>query len=291
MPHTTKQVQRVLLLILVANLLVALTKIVIGHYIQSASMTADGYHSLTDGASNVVGLIGIALAAKPVDLDHPYGHKKFEFLSGLFIGGMLLVLTINIVIQAIGKILEPVVPQFGFDAIAALVATLIINCMVSVYEYRQGKRLNSYILIADSLHTRSDIYVSLGVLLTLLGIKWGAPAWIDPLASLVVAGFIAHAAIEIIKSTSDILVDRAAVDLALIEQITLSFPQVKDVHEIRSRGSDCSIYVDMHIEIDPLMSIEEAHELVHRIEEKLQAEINPTIQTLIHTEPYTQPAE
>ena len=283
---SAKQVKKVLWLILAANLLVAVTKILIGHSIQSTSMTADGYHSLTDGVSNVVGLIGIAFAAKPVDSDHPYGHKKFEFLTGLFIGGMLLVITTNIILEAIAKILEPVTPQFGADTIAALVATLVINVIVSVYEYRQGQRLNSYILIADSLHTRSDIYVSLGVLLTLLGIKLGAPPLIDPIASIIVAGFIAHAALEIIKSTSDILVDRAAVDLVLIESVTMTFSQVKDVHGIRSRGSESALFIDMHIEIDPLMSIEEAHELVHQIEEKLKEEINPTIQALIHTEPY-----
>ncbi|MDF2500891.1 MAG: putative Co/Zn/Cd cation transporter [Anaerosporomusa subterranea] len=283
---SAKQVKKVLWLILAANLLVAVTKILIGHSIQSTSMTADGYHSLTDGVSNVVGLIGIAFAAKPVDSDHPYGHKKFEFLTGLFIGGMLLVITTNIILEAIAKILEPVTPQFGADTIAALVATLVINVIVSVYEYRQGQRLNSYILIADSLHTRSDIYVSLGVLLTLLGIKLGAPPLIDPIASIIVAGFIAHAALEIIKSTSDILVDRAAVDLVLIESVTMTFSQVKDVHGIRSRGSESALFIDMHIVIDPLMSIEEAHELVHQIEEKLKEEINPTIQALIHTEPY-----
>jgi cation diffusion facilitator family transporter len=279
-------VKKVLWLILAANFLVALTKVVIGNSIQSASMTADGYHSLTDGISNVVGLIGIAFAAKPVDSDHPYGHKKFEFLTGLFIGGMLLVITVNIILEAIARILEPVTPLFGSSTIAALVATLAINIIVSVYEYKQGQRLNSYILIADSLHTRSDIYVTLGVLLTLLGIKLGAPPLIDPLASIIVAGFIAHAALEIIKSTSDILVDRAAVDLVLIENITLTFPQVKNVHGIRSRGCENALFVDMHIEINPQMSIEEAHELVHQIEAKLKAEINPTIQALIHTEPY-----
>lgn len=286
---STKQVKKVLWLIFIANLLVAVTKIFIGNSIQSASMTADGYHSLTDGVSNVVGLIGIAFAAKPVDLDHPYGHKKFEFLTGLFIGGMLLVITANIALEAIEKIITPVTPQFGADAIAALVVTLAINIVVSVYEYRQGQRLNSYILIADSLHTRSDIYVSLGVLLTLLGIKLGAPPLIDPLASIIVAGFIAHAAFEIIKSTSDILVDKAAVDLTLIESVTMIFPQVKNVHDIRSRGCENALFIDMHIEIDPQMSIDEAHDLVHQIEERLRQEINPTIQALIHTEPYKPP--
>ena len=283
---SSHQVKTVLWLILAANCLVALTKIGIGVSIQSSSMTADGYHSLTDGISNVVGLIGISLAAKPVDSDHPYGHKKFEFLTGLFIGGMLLVITVNILKEAIAKILEPAVPQFGGETLAALVATLVVNILVSVYENRQGHKLGSYILIADSLHTRSDIYVTLGVLLTLIGIKLGAPPFLDPLASIIVAGFIAHAAVNIIKSTSAILVDQAAVDLALIENVTMTFPQVKNVHDIRSRGSECALFIDMHIiVIDPEMSIAAAHELVHAIEAKLKAEINPSLQVLIHIEP------
>jgi divalent metal cation (Fe/Co/Zn/Cd) transporter len=84
-----KKVKQVLWIILFVNFGVALLKIIIGNSIKSASMTADGFHSISDGTSNIVGLIGIGLASKPVDKDHPYGHNKFEVLSGLFIGGML----------------------------------------------------------------------------------------------------------------------------------------------------------------------------------------------------------
>ena len=218
-----KQVKKVLWSILLANIAVAIVKIVIGNMIQSASMAADGFHSLTDGISNVVGLIGITLASKPVDQDHPYGHKKYECISGLFIGGMLLVIAAQITFEAITRILEPVIPQFGIEALAALIVTIIINIVVCVYEYRQGKRLNSYILISDSLHTKSDIYVSLGVLSTLVLLKLGAPPIIDPITSIIVAGFIVNAAIEIIKSTSDILVDKIAVDVDLVKSINKVF--------------------------------------------------------------------
>jgi cation diffusion facilitator family transporter len=283
--QTAKQVKKVLWLILFANLSVALVKIIIGSMTQSASMTADGFHSLTDGVSNVVGLIGIGLASKPVDQDHPYGHKKYECITSLFIGGMLLVIAAQIIIEAIARFLEPVVPQFGMETLAALVATIIINIVVCVYEFKQGKRLNSYILISDSLHTKSDIYVSLGVLSTLVLLKLGAPPIIDPITSILVAGFIANAAINIIKSTSDILVDKIAVDEALIRTIAISFEQVIDVHEIRSRGSDGNLFIDMHIVIDAAMSIEAAHELVHAIEEKLKGEIGSHLEVMIHTEP------
>jgi cation diffusion facilitator family transporter len=248
-------------------------------------MTADGFHSLTDGVSNVVGLIGIRLASKPVDQDHPYGHKKYECITSLFIGGMLFVIAAQIMIEAISRFLEPVVPQFGLETLAALVATIIINIVVCVYEFKQGKRLNSYILISDSLHTKSDIYVSLGVLSTLVFLKLGAPPIIDSITSILVAGFIANAAINIIKSTSDILVDKIAVDVDLVKTIAISFEQVIDVHEIRSRGSDGNLFIDMHIVIDAAMSIEAAHELVHAIEEKLKGEIGSHLEVMIHTEP------
>ena len=197
-----------------------------------------------------------------------------------------MLIAVQIVTEAIEKIRHPVIPDFGAETVAVLIITLLINIVICRYEYRQGQKLNSVILMSDSLHTKSDIYVSLGVLFTLIGIKLGAPAIIDPIASLVVGGFIVHAAKEIIKSTSDVLVDKAAIDLELIQAVTTSFPEVKDVHDIRSRGSEFAPFVDMHIEIDPTMSIEASHDLVHAIEAKLKQEINPHLQVLIHTEPY-----
>ena len=283
--QSAQQVKKILWQILLANLLVAIAKIIIGTAIQSASMTADGYHSLTDGASNVVGLIGISLAAKPVDAAHPYGHGKYEFLTSLFIGIMLLIIAGKIGFEAFQRISDPVLPQFGAEALITLVVTLLINVIVSEYENRQGKRLNSYILISDSLHTRSDIYVSFGVLLTLIGIKFGAPPIIDPLASIIVGIFIVRAGIEIIKSTSEVLVDAAAADHEAIKAITLRFDHVIDVHDIRSRGNATSMFVDMHITVDPAMSIEESHKLVHDIEDQLRLEINPQMEVIIHTEP------
>jgi cation diffusion facilitator family transporter len=98
-----KKVRQVLWLILFANLAVAVLKIVVGTFVHSASMTADGFHSLTDGSSNIVGIIGIRLASKPVDEDHPYGHRKFETLAGLFIAGMLFFIGGKIIVEAINR--------------------------------------------------------------------------------------------------------------------------------------------------------------------------------------------
>ncbi|HBH3014975.1 TPA: cation diffusion facilitator family transporter, partial [Clostridioides difficile] len=122
-----KKVKQVLWIILFANFAVALLKIIIGNQIKSYSMTADGFHSLSDGASNIVGLIGIFFASKPKDKNHPYGHKKFEIITSLFISGMLFVIAIKIILSAVLRITNPVVPAITIESLIALIITLFIN--------------------------------------------------------------------------------------------------------------------------------------------------------------------
>lgn len=285
------KIKQVLWIILFANLAVAVLKIVMGSIIDSSSMTADGYHSLTDGVSNVVGLIGIGLASKPVDEEHPYGHKKFETLAGLIIAGILLIIGINIVYNAVIRFINPVQLNITWDSLISLIVTLGINIFVCTYEYNQGKKLKSSILMSDSLHTRSDIYVSLGVLITLIGVRLGLPPIIDPIASLVVSGFILHAAYEIFKSASQVLVDGAAVDISRVRNVTLEFDQVKGVHKIRSRGCGNDIYIDMHLLTEPDMSVAQSHELIHDIEKRMKGEIDENIQIIAHIEPFYEGAK
>lgn len=281
-----KKVRKVLWLILLANVGVAAVKIIAGQMIQSASLTADGFHSLTDGVSNVVGLIGIWFAAQPVDENHPYGHRKYEFVTGLFIGFMLLLIAIFVVQEATGKFLQPVAPNITPESLAALVITLVVNVAVCLYEYQQGKKLCSPVLISDSLHTRSDVYVSISVLATLIGIRLGMPPFIDPLASLVVAVFIIRAAVEIIRSTSSVLVDSATVDTERIREIVMGFAAVCDVHDIRSRGSEQELYIDMHVLIDPTMELEASHQLSHELTDKIREELHDGVRVMIHMEPF-----
>ena len=249
-------------------------------------MTADGFHSLTDGTSNVIGIIGIGFALKPKDEDHPYGHKKFETLAGLGIAMMLFFVSINIIKEAFSKFLHPNVPNVTVESIIALVITLIINIFVSTYENRKGKALNSDILIADSMHTRSDIFVSIGVLATLIGLKVGLPAILDPIVSLVVALLIIKAGYEIFKDTSSILVDKYVIDNDAIQKIITSFSEVKNIHRIRSRGREDDMFLDLHVMVDESTTVKDAHELVHKIEEKIKKEISENAEVIIHIEPY-----
>lgn len=285
MPNFQK-VKRVLWIILFLNLGVAVMKIMAGSLIKSMSMTADGFHSLTDGTSNIVGLIGVHFAAQPEDDDHPYGHKKFETIAGLFIAGMLFFISMNVIVGALSRLIQPIEPTVSLESLLVLLITLVINIFVSRYEKQQGEKYHSDILLADAMHTRSDIFISLGVLVTLIGVKLGLPAIIDSIASLVVSVFILRAAYQIFQDTTGILTDKAVIDETKLKEIALRFPQVKDVHKIRSRGRLDDIHIDLHVMIKPEMSIEEAHQLAHDLEAEAKKELYPSIQMIVHLEPY-----
>ena len=281
-----KKVKNILLFILVANLAVTVMKIVVGSLTNSSSVLADGFHSLSDSASNIVGIVGISIAARPKDKTHPYGHTKFEMLSSLFIGMMMVFIALKIVAEAILQIKNPESLNMTTISFVILIITLIINIIVTKYEYSVGKKVNSYILVSDSLHTKSDVYVSLGVLITLICIKLGFPVIIDKLVSFVVGIFILHGAYEIFKSTISILVDSAVIDDNIIREIVVEFSEIKYIKNIRSRGCENDIYIDMDIMVEPDMTVEKSHELTHNIENTMREKLNKNIQVATHIEPF-----
>lgn len=281
-----KSINKILLIVLGLNLLVSVVKIYAGYIVKSNSLSADGFHSLSDAGSNVVGLIGIKLASKPEDRDHPYGHKKFETFAGVLIAMMLIVLSYNTIKGGIGGILDPVIPLVSPASIIALVLTLFINILVSTIEYKKGKKLNSDILVSDSIHTRSDIFISSGVLVTLVLIKLGVHPVIDSIISIVVALFILYAAYEILSGSAGVLLDKAVLDESKIRSTVMEFKEVKGCHKIRSRGRKDQVYIDLHILVDPEMSTQESHELEHRIESRIKNDFNRQAQVTAHVEPF-----
>src|SRR3989338_9027191 len=146
-----QQIRRILVWVLILNWAVALAKILYGLFSRCASMTADGFHSLSDGASNIIGLVGIEFACQPKDKDHPYGHKKYETLFSLGIAALLFLLAFYLFKEGLQRIYQPVIPQIGLKSFLVMLVTLAINIAVMRYEYRKGKDLQSDILVSDSL--------------------------------------------------------------------------------------------------------------------------------------------
>ena len=282
-----KKIQYILFVILILNIIVAVSKIVMGNISKSSAMSADGFASLADGLSNVIAIVGVYLASKPEDEDHQYGHGKIEIITGLIIGLFLLYAGFNVVMEAIGKIKNPVDINISPLSLLVMLFTLVINIIVAYYEYKKGNELNSPILIADSLHTKSDIFVTVGVIIALILIRLGMPYILDPVASFVVSLMIFYAAYNVFKENINILIDVKIVDDKEVKNLVMTeYPCVKEMHKIRSRGTKNNIFMDMHIQVDPKMTVEESHRLMHNIERTIQKNIEENAHVIIHIEPY-----
>jgi cation diffusion facilitator family transporter len=277
-------VRRVLWITLALNVLVCGGKIAVGKLSGSLSMVADGYHSLLDGSNNVIGLIVAAFAYAPPDRGHPYGHRKFETSATLFIGLALLALAYRILEGAFSQVSSARLPAIGVLNWAVMGVTLAVNLFVSWYEARQGRRLGSEYLIADAAHTRSDVYVSLGVIASFAGARAGV-AWIDPLIAVAIGSFIAVLAVGILVGSFHVLTDRASMRPELIESVVLAVPGVVDCRDVRTRGGADSVYVDLVVHVDGGMSLTHAHEVADRIEQALREAHPRIVDVVVHLEP------
>lgn len=280
-----RKIRQILLIILLLNFGVAAPKILYGWLIHSTSMTADGFHSFSDGTSNIVGLIGIWIASRPIDKSHPYGHKKYETLTSIGISILLFLVCFNVVREGIVRFFYPVVPKVSVTSFIVMGITLGINSVVMVFEKRRGIALKSDILISDALHTRSDILTSLSVIITLISIQLGFPI-LDPIVSLIIAGFIAYAGLNILKEGSRVLSDGVAIPIEEIKRVVLAMRGIQECHHIRSRGRPDDIHVDLHVLVDPEMHLHRAHHLSQAVENKIKREFPGVTDVVIHLEPF-----
>ncbi len=278
-------IRRILIWVLILNWTVALAKILYGLFSRCASMTADGFHSLSDGTSNIIGLIGIRLAYQPKDQDHPYGHKKYETFFSLGIALLLFIICFNILKGGLNRLYNPVTPQIDIKSFTVMIVTLCINFLVMNYEYKKGRLLQSDILVSDSMHTKADIFTSLSVIIALIVIKLGYPI-IDPIVTIIIALFIARAGFAIARQSSRILCDTAVIleDKKIVD-IVLSIKGVKTCHKIRSRGRPDDIHVDLHVQVNPDMHVDRAHKISYDIEEEIKKNIPEVTDVVVHIEP------
>lgn len=280
-------VRRVLVLTLVLNLVVVAGKLVAGVLAGSLSVISDAIHSMTDSLNNVIGLVVTKYSAAEPDESHPYGHAKFETLAAFVIAGLLFVTCYQIGVSAVSRLFskDSTPPEITALTIGVMVVTIVINIIVTVYEHREGKRLNSQFLIADAIHTRSDVLVSLSVLAGLVLVKMGF-VWLDPVVSLGVAAFIAWNGYQIFIATVPVLVDAAPVPIVRIAKIAESVAGVHSVHDVRARSHGGEMFVEMHLHI--AAKLEKDHILSHAITEAVETKLTQEfgkVTATIHVEP------
>ncbi len=268
MTRDIRSIRSVLIKTMLLNFIATAVKLGVGLWTGALSLTADGLDSFFDGLSNVIGLVGLQLSARPPDEDHPYGHRKFETLAALVIAFLLFFTCWQLLVSAVERLQARTVPQVTLWSFAALVFSLMVQGGTAIYELRRGRALGSEVLVADALHTRASMLVSLsvvaGLILTGLGL-----AWADPVVAILVAVAIARVGIDILRENLPVLMDEATVDSERIASVVRQVPGVTSFHRIRSRGTPDAAAVDLHLRVDPRKSVQEANAVADEVRRRL----------------------
>jgi cation diffusion facilitator family transporter len=282
--HRQDRIARVLWVILGLNLVVAVAKLAYGLRSGAIAISADGLHSLLDASSNVMGLVGIMVARRPPDENHPYGHRKYETFAALGVAAMLFFGCGEIARAAVERLRLPRVPEVTATGFIILGATLAINLFVVWIERRQGRRLQSELLLADAAHTQSDVFASLVVAVSFVGAKFHL-WWADPVATAFIVALILRSGIGILLSTLSTLSDERRIEPERVEAVAMEEPGVLEAHNVRSRGPSDDIHLDLHILVAPETSLAEAHQIGHRVERRLRERWVGLTDVVVHVEP------
>lgn len=284
-------VRQVLIITLVLNLGVMAIKAVVGWQTGSFSLIADALHSVTDSANNVLGLIASRFSSPEPDRDHPYGHQKFEAVGALGIAAFLGIACFEILQGAIEQIIgggHKV--EIAASELWLLLIVLGINIFVAFYERRVGQEVGSPILLADAKHTMSDVWVTIAVLLGLIGVWQGRILnlpqleWLDLILAFPVALLVFWSGWSVLRENLPWLVDEMAIAPEAIQAIALAVPGVVNCHDIASRGLlGRQVFVEMHLIVDAA-DVETSHQITEEVEARLAARFSP-IRVLIHVEP------
>ncbi len=293
MENREKAIRKVTLAGSAVNVLLTVFKFVAGILGRSAAMTADAVHSLSDLLTDAVVLVFIHISSKPADRKHEYGHGKFETLATSFIGLALMVVAGGIAYNACLALWAWLhgtdLPAPGMLALWAALVSILLKELTYRYTASKGRKLNSPALEANAWHHRSDALSSLGTLVgiggaILLGRRWTV---LDPLASLVVAFFIIRVAWKLLRQSLGELTEAALPENVQkdIQQIVASFPDVSDLHNLRTRRIGNHYAMEFHIRMDGNVTLIEAHSRAHYIEKALREHFGPDTLVTVHVEP------
>src|SRR5262249_27671947 len=174
--------------------------------------------------------------------------------------------------------------EISVASFAVMLATVAVNLLVIAYESREARRLASEVLLADAMQTRGDVWTSVTVIAALVGARQGLTI-LDPLAAVVVAGFIGYAGYQVARATTRILSDRIVISESDLERVVMSVTGVLGCHRIRSRGSADHVFLDLHVWLPPEMPLTKAHQLSHVVKDRLMARYPQIVDAVIHIEP------
>ena len=284
----THEVRRVTIWGLILNIVLTVLKIIIGYIGGSSSVVADGVHSLSDCSTDVAVIVGVKYWDKAPDDDHPYGHRRIEAMTSVFIGIVVALVGILLIYNAILKLHSQqfLVPEWS----AFIIAIISIVSKELLYQWtkKKSEELKSNALKANAWHHRSDAISSIPVAIAIGFTKYD-PSWkmLDPIASIAVSAFILSAAYTIVWPSLCELSDSGASESKLkdIEKLVSSVDGIQSIHALRTRYQGNGLYVDLHIQVDPDITVKEGHDIAAKAKYIL-LEQGPDIKdVLVHVEP------
>ncbi|MFO7975201.1 MAG: cation diffusion facilitator family transporter [Candidatus Hydrogenedentota bacterium] len=287
-----REIRKVTIWGLTGNVALAILKFVFGLMASSQALVADAAHSLSDMTTDLAVLIGLRYWTAPADRDHPHGHGRIEMLVSAFIGFVLGGVALGLIYRAILTLHAGSVTRPGWPAL--VVAVLSIATKETLYRItmRVGARVRSSAVLANAWHHRSDALSSLPVGVAVLGSQLH-PDWVllDPVAAVVVSVLLLHAAWKItwpaLRQLTD--VGAGAEETAALRATIERTAGVKSLHQLRTRHIGSGLQLDVHVLVDPALSVRQGHAIAGNVKKRLLDENDDVVDVLVHVEPFEAP--
>lgn len=289
MQERTRAVQRAALLSLVGNSVLAVTKILVGFFSHSLAVLGDGIDSSTDVLISVVALFASSLMAKPGDKKHPYGHSRAETSATAILAFVIFFAGAQLLLGTISKLSNSrtdVLP--GAMALWITCFSIIVKLGLAYNQFRVGKRTGSTMLIANGKNMRNDVIMSVSVLAGLITTRILGTALVDYITAIAVSLWVMHSAIGVWKDANDEIMDSCD-DPDLYDELfkaVRSVPGATNPHRTRIRRLASCYDIDLDIEVDGKLSVKDAHDIAHRVEEEIKKRIDNVYDIVVHVEPH-----
>lgn len=257
----------------VVDLVLSVLKFVVGTMTNSHALVADAFHSIADLATDLMVVWLAKYSDHGPDDDHPYGHGRFETLGSWILGAVLIFVGLGIAYDSVQKMAEVTSEVPGQSALIVAIVALLSKELIFQITIRIGKRLNSQLIQANAWHARTDSFSSIVVVIGIIGAMFGF-AWLDKVAALVVAAYIAKIGWEFALSSAKELVDTALSqgEIAEIRKFVVDFEGVRDCHDVRSRKMGSHFLLDLHLRVDPMLSVSEGHHIGETLALRIRSE-------------------
>jgi len=271
------------------NVLLGLIKCVVGWAVNSKALFADGLHSLVDLSTDMVVIVGLKLAAKPEDASHPYGHQRFASLATLLIAFFLLSFCIGLIHTSVRGLLVPMPVSVGWAALSVAGISLIVKEWLFSRTRKIARREKSRLTMANAWHHRIDSISSLVVLIALIAVSVGGPAWyfLDNVVGMVLGGWLGAQSIKMLVDACKDLVD-AAPETEIINDLrehVLQVPGAVAYHQFRVRRLGDMLTLDLHLQVEPDLTVGQGHEIAGQVKDLILAKHPEVIEVLVHLEP------